>query len=129
MLAIDTNLVVRLLADDDQRQTEKVRSLLSTEEVFVATTVLLETAWVLGSTYKFSRDAVGRALSLFVRLPAIRLEEPERVNQALDWLSQGMDFADALHLAGADDCEAFITFDRALARSSGKLGTLPVRLL
>ena len=129
MLAIDTNLVVRLLADDDQHQTEKVRSLLSTEEVFVATTVLLETAWVLGSTYKFSRDAVGRALSLFIRLPAVRLEEPVRVNQALDWLSRGMDFADALHLAKADDCEAFVTFDRVLARSSGKLGTLPVRLL
>ena len=129
MLAIDTNIVVRLLADDDPRQTAKARSLLMSNELFVATTVLLETAWVLGSTYRYSRTAVADALSLFVGLPSVRLEEPDRVARALSALRQGMDFADALHLAGTESCDAFVTFDRSLSRSAKRMGALPVRLL
>jgi predicted nucleic acid-binding protein len=46
--------------------------------------------------------------------------------QALDGTDAGMDFADALHLAGSSHCEAFASFDRKLAKASKRLGALPV---
>jgi predicted nucleic acid-binding protein len=46
----------------------------------------------------------------------------ERTARALNWLERGMDFADALHLTKADDCEAFVSFDRRLAAAADRLG-------
>jgi predicted nucleic-acid-binding protein len=43
----------------------------------------------------------------------------------MDWLEQGMDFADALHLARTTSCDAFVTFDRRLSKRSIALGALP----
>src|SRR5271165_3450212 len=54
MLAIDTNLVVRYLVGDDPGQAARARSLIDNNDVFVCTTVLLETEWVLRSVYGFS---------------------------------------------------------------------------
>ncbi len=45
---------------------------------------------------------------------------------ALDWAAEGMDLADAMHLAGARDCAAFVSFDRALAKTADRLSALPV---
>ena len=52
MLAIDTNIIVRLLTNDDPDQAAKAKSLIEGAEVFVATTVLLETEWVLRGAYR-----------------------------------------------------------------------------
>jgi predicted nucleic acid-binding protein len=51
MLAIDTNLIVRYLTGDHPEQSPKARALIDSEDVFVCTTVLLETEWVLRSVY------------------------------------------------------------------------------
>jgi predicted nucleic-acid-binding protein len=56
----------------------------------------------------------------------VSLEEPAEVAQALDWMAEGMDFADALHLARSGHCSAFITFDRKLAKSAKGIGAIPV---
>ncbi len=48
---------------------------------------------------------------------------------ALAWAEEGMDFADALHLAGAQDCEAFVTLDRKMAKAAGHTTSAPVRVL
>ncbi len=53
MLAIDTNVVVRLLAKDHPEQSAKARALLERETVFVALTVILEAERVLRSVYGF----------------------------------------------------------------------------
>ncbi len=55
------------------------------------------------------------------------LEDEALVAQAFDWAEQGMDFADALHLAKASDCEAFVSFDRDLAKTARKAKALVVR--
>lgn len=128
MLAIDTNMVVRLLTDDDPEQAAKARRLIETEAVFVASTVLLETEWVLRSAYGLDRSAVIRSLTAFVGLPLVKLEDPARMERALRRASSGMDFADALHLASAEGCEAFVTFDRRLEKAAAAEGP-PVRLL
>lgn len=55
------------------------------------------------------------------------LENPRLAATALDWHERGMDFADAIHLAGASGCEAFMTFDRGLANAAAKIEAIPVR--
>lgn len=97
--------------------------------MFVCTTVLLETEWVLRSVYGFSVAPLAKALAAFAGLPRVTLEDEGAVAKALDWMEKGMDFADALHLAKADDCEAFVSFDRHLAKAANALTDVPVRLL
>jgi hypothetical protein len=69
MLAIDTNLIVRYLVGDDAGQAARVRRLIDNNDVFVCTTVLLETEWVLRSVYRFSAAQCAKALSDFAGLP------------------------------------------------------------
>ncbi|HEY2660907.1 MAG TPA: type II toxin-antitoxin system VapC family toxin [Caulobacteraceae bacterium] len=126
MVAIDTNIVVRFLTGDDPDQAARARALIEADTVHVATTVMLESEWVLRSTYGFSSDAVRAALRAFAGLPGVTLQEPERVELALSWAAQGMDFADALHLAAANAVGGFRTFDKRLVRRAEHLGLTEV---
>ncbi len=127
MLAIDTNIIVRLLTNDDHDQAARAKTQLAGNDVFVATTVLLETEWVLRGAYSQAKSDVIAALRAFAGLPTVRLEDPARVETALAWAADGMDFADALHLAGSKGCEAFVTFDRRLVKSASGASTIVVR--
>jgi predicted nucleic acid-binding protein len=70
MLAIETNLIVRYLVGDDAGQAARARRLIDNNDVFVCTTVLLETEWVLRSVYGFSPlPSAPKALSNFAGLP------------------------------------------------------------
>jgi predicted nucleic-acid-binding protein len=128
VLAIDTNVVVRLLTADDPAQSRAARALVESEETFVSTTVLLETEWVLRSTYGFAPARIGQALTALAGLPRVTLENPPLVAKALTWLGEGMDFADALHLGSAQGCAAFVSFDRRLAKIANRVADLGVRL-
>lgn len=128
MLAIDTNIVVRYLTGDDRDQSAKARRVVDGETVFVTTTVLLETEWVLRGAYGYRGARLAAALTAFAGLPTVALEAPPVAAAALSALARGIDFADALHLAGARDCDAFATFDRALAKAAANLGGVPVRI-
>jgi len=127
MLAIDTNLIIRYLVADDAAQAAKARKLIDGNDVFVCTTVMLETGWVLRSVYGFTALQCARALAGFAGLPRVSLEDAAAVTRALGWVSNGIDFADGLHLAKVEDCEAFVTFDRDFARAAGALGSVAVR--
>ena len=99
MLAIDTNVIVRYLTGDDAEQFAKASALIRDEDVYVCTTVLLETEWVLRRGYRFSRERVSGALTAFAGFPRVTLEDPALAVKALEWMRSGLDFADALHLA------------------------------
>ena len=129
MRAIDTNVVVRLLIDDDRRQASAAHELIAKHEVFVPVTVVLETEWVMRSGYAFAPAQIAAGLRRLGGLPSVNVEDPGEVAQALDWLEQGMDFADALHLARATRCDAFVTFDRKFAKRAKALGAPPVEVL
>ncbi len=128
MLAIDTNLVVRYLTGDHPQQSAKARAVIDGEEVFVSTTVMLETEWVLRSAYGFDAKRVCKALRGLCGLPNVALEDPELVAFALDGMDDGMDFANSLHLGRAASCDAFLTFDQRLIRSAKVMGLAKVRL-
>ncbi len=127
MLAIDTNIIVRYLTGDHPQQSRKAKALIDSEQVFVCTTVLLETEWVLRSVYGFSPFEVAKALRAFSGLPSVILEDGAIVAKALGWTARGMDFADALHLGRAQGSEAFVSFDRQLARVARQLSDVEVR--
>ena len=127
MLGIDTNLVVRYLTADHPEQSAQAKALIDGSDVFVCTTVLLETEWVLRSAYGIVASRLVPAMRGFAGLPHIALEDPALTARALDWMERGMDFADALHLAKAAGCEAFISFDRRLAAAADRVGAIPVR--
>jgi predicted nucleic acid-binding protein len=129
MLAIDTNLIVRYLTADHPEQSRKARALIDSEDVFVCTTVLLETEWVLRGVYGLTRVQVARALIAFASLAHVTLEDAVLTAKALDWTVGGLDFADALHLAKAEGCDAMVSFDRRFARAAKKLSNIEVRTL
>ena len=118
MRAIDTNVLVRFLTDeDDPQQTAIARRVIAEGDVFVSTTVVLETDWVLRSVYNFGRADVSAALIAFAGLPTVTVENLDLLIEALDHAENGMDFADALHLVAAGHCEAILTFDRKFVRA------------
>jgi predicted nucleic acid-binding protein len=127
MLVVDTNVVVRYLTNDDTAQAARARHLLAQHDVFVPLTVLLETEWVLRAVFDFAAAEVAGALRAFAGLPRVSVENPEVVSTALVWAEQGLDFADALHLAAAQGHDGFVSFDKALARTARRLGAPPVR--
>ena len=97
------------------------------EDVFVSTTVVLETEWVLRSVYGHDSAQVCAALRAFAGLPRVSLEDPALVATALDRTTHGLDFADALHLGRAEDCDAFVTFDQRFIRAAKATGFGNVR--
>ena len=127
--AVDTNVLVRLLTDDDEAQTRIAKRIMASGDTFISSTVLLETEWVLRGAYRFAPNELNEALSALGGLRGVTFEAPNVVAQALNWHREGMDFADAIHLASASRCEAFATFDRKLAKRAKALTVLTVELL
>ncbi|HYC36280.1 MAG TPA: type II toxin-antitoxin system VapC family toxin [Usitatibacter sp.] len=122
MIAIDTNVLVRLLVGDDAAQARRARRLVEKSEVLVCSTVLLETEWVLRAAYGIEAHAISGAFRALLGLANVTPDSPA-VAEALDGYDAGHDFADALHLASAHKADAFCTFDKRLARRAkgGKL--------
>jgi predicted nucleic-acid-binding protein len=125
MIAIDTNVVVRLLTGDDPEQFKIASAAVQRQDLFLCKTVLLESEWVLRFTYRFSREAIGVGFGKLLGYENLQVEDRDAVLRSLSWYSQGMDFADALHLASCADAERFLTFDRPLAQAAKALTSVP----
>ena len=129
MIAVDTNVVVRLLTGDDARQAARASALFRTEEIWLSKSVILETEWVLRSLYRFRGDRLSAAILALTSLPKVRVEDPAAVSKALEWTSSGMDFPDALHLASRGASARFVSFDEKLVKRAKGLGVSDVALL
>ena len=125
MIAVDTNVVVRFLVDDDVRQSEQAVYLFRRGTVFLATSVLLETEWILRQGYKMNSVKIGGEREALIGLPNVVCEGDSGVRQALMWHQAGMDFADALHLAASSRAAQFVAFDRDMIQGAKRPG-LPV---
>ena len=90
MLAIDTNLIVRYLVGDDPGQAARARRLIDNNDVFVCTTVLLETEWVLRSVYGFSAAQCAKGLADFAGLPRASLEDATAAAKGPDAAGRGL---------------------------------------
>lgn len=126
MRAIDTNVVVRFLIGDDPDQARRARRAIAGGDIYLSATVLLESEWVLRSGYRLAATRIAAAFRDLAGLPGVTVETPAALAMALDWMEGGMDFADALHLARAEGCTAFLSFDRRLAKIAAGRSTVTV---
>ena len=126
MLAVDTNVLIRFLVGDDRRQEERAANLIRTQPIWVSKTVLLETYWVLGSSYGYTPAARAEALRELASIRNVSFEDEQAVVRAIAWTDRGLEFADALHLASVSNPGRFATFDRKLARRAKLVTDLDV---
>lgn len=128
MISIDTNIIVRFLTKDDKRQFKKAQQVFRQHSVFISETVILESEWVLRYAYEFSAKDIADAFEKLFGLPNIKLDHPVKISQTIGWHRQGLDFADALHLANSQQYEKFITFDSKLVNKAKSLAVCHVAL-
>ena len=126
MVAVDTNVLVRLLTGDEPAQTARARAIFEREAVLLAKTVMLESEWVLRRLYGFGSDRIADAFTALIALPDLVSEDASAVADAIQWMRSGMDFADALHLASARPAGRFATFDDKLAKRAAKIADIAV---
>jgi predicted nucleic-acid-binding protein len=122
MLAVDTNVVTRLIADDDPDQVATARLLLAAGPIWVSTTVLLETNWVLRRAYNFGTSEIREAFTRLLGTHNVHTEDKAAVASALSLTLHGIEFADALHFTCRPTAAEFVTFDRTLINRAKRAG-------
>ena len=126
MRAVDTNILARLYLRDDAAQGRVAAGVLSAGDVFVPKTVILELEWVLRYVADQPEDKVIDCLAHLIALPGITVEDRDEIEAALGYCRNGIDFADALHLAASKACTELLTFDdRGYARLARKVRLKP----
>ena len=125
--SLDTNVLVRLVVNDDAQQLAAARKVLAqyvkrAQSLFVPITVALELEWVLRSRYKFSKGDVLSTLSSLLMTVELEFQAEDALEQSLVTYEEGAaDFADCLHLALARKGGGlpFLTFDSAASKVDG----------
>ena len=129
MNAVDTNVLARFFINDaDDREAARQRpaaiaALSGT--VFVPVSVILEFEWVMRGFYALSRKDIQRVFESLCDLEHVQIEDRGVVLAALNAYHKGLDFADALHLARAGICNAFLSFDQRLKKRAKEAGLSP----
>lgn len=128
--SVDTNILVRLLTQDDPAQAALARQIFAeTAVIHIPVTVFLETEWVLRYSYGFGATEIAEALRKVMALPNVQTAASEALRTALENLAQGLDFADALHLALSPAEATLLTFDRTFVRKATRLGYTQIQSL
>ena len=124
MIAVDTNVLVRYLVEDDARQAEIARAVFEerldpANPAWISILVVDEAAWVLRRNYGAQPADVRRVIADLLAAAQLRVEAPEIVRAAIALEGDGL--ADAIiHLSGgAAGCASTVTFDREFARQAG----------
>lgn len=123
MIGLDTNVVVRYLAQDDVRQaaaaTRLIEGSLSAEERgFISIVTLAEVVWVLSSNYRLGRAALAEVIEGLLTAPQLTVEKSDVVWRALRAYGDSKaDFSDALIVELGRDagCARTLTLDRQAA--------------
>jgi predicted nucleic-acid-binding protein len=122
MRAVDTNVLVRLIARDDSRQTVSAESFIQ-NGAWVPIPALLEATWVLDSVYALSSTALAEAIAMLLDHKNLVLQDHETVAAALQLFSSkpSLGFSDCLILHSAQKAGHLPlgTFDRNLAKDDG----------
>ena len=122
MVAVDTNVLVRLLTGDDPTQEAVAQALFASGPIWIGKTVFLETAWVLSSLYEIEEGAICEAFTKLLGLRNVHMEDEVAVAAALTLGAQGLELADALHLTSCPSGTTFTSFDRTFVRHAKRAG-------
>lgn len=121
MIAIDTNVLVRLLTGDHPAQSKASRNLFASEDIHIPDTVLLETEWVLRAAFELTPGEICTALRRVCGLRNVTVSDGQLVALVIDWHEAGFDFADAFHLALSRGRESMKTFNADFIKNAKKL--------
>ncbi len=123
MIALDTNVLVRFLLDDEPRQARTARELLERltgeQPGFVCREVIVELVWVLERTYGFSRQRIAGVLDALIATEELQIEASDDVARAaLRYGRGGAGFSDLMIAAAAQraGAQALYTFDQKAAQ-------------
>ncbi len=124
MIAIDTNVIIRFLMRDDEKQAQVVykrfkKAAVLQEQLFVPLVVVLEIIWVLESAYDMSRADILCAISDLLQMPIFDFENSNALGLfiAAGKRTKG-DLSDLLIACSAESsgCYAVLTFDKKALR-------------
>ena len=122
MRAVDTNILVRLITRDDQKQLAIAEAYI-TKGAWVSTVVLAETAWVLGAVYELAHDEIATVVEMLLSHEHLSLQDAEVVSVALERYREipTLGFTDCLVLEIARKAGHIPlgTFDKRLSRIEG----------
>jgi len=126
MIGLDTNVLLRYLAQDDPVQSPKAtefieRKLTPERPGFVSIVTMVETVWVLERAYGLDRESLGAAIERILQADAFVVEQEREVFIALKALGSGLGFADALieALGAKAGCSHTVTFGQKALRLPG----------
>jgi predicted nucleic-acid-binding protein len=130
MIGLDTNVLVRYLAQDDPRQSASATRLIETRlsersPGFISLAVLVQLCWVLERMYRATHQEIGETISDHLETPRFHLQQREVVQEAVgrfrDKKSSKAGFADLLIAQISLDagCSETLSFDRAAVRTAG----------
>ena len=127
MIAVDTNVLVRLIVNDDEAQARAVERLFikarrDQTALFVSDVVLCELAWVLTRRYRLSRFDIAEELENLLETELIVVANEGVVSRAASAYGSGKgDFADYLirEQALAAEASEVVTFDRSVKGEAG----------
>ena len=127
MIGLDTNILVRYLAQDDPVQSPKATYLIEQQlneanPGYVSVIAMVETVWVLDRAYKLTDQEIAAAIERMLQTDVLVVESEQDVFTAMIALKEGAGgFADALiaALGSRAGCSCTLTFDRRALRLAG----------
>jgi len=126
MIGLDTNILVRYVAQDDPKQspeaTRLVESLTPNAPGYVSVVSIVELVWVLTECYRSTKDEICRVLEMLLRSRELIVDEADTVWKAFRiYRGNKADFADCFieRSANAAGCTHTATFDRGAAKACG----------
>jgi predicted nucleic-acid-binding protein len=126
MIALDTNVIVRYIVQDDKEQARKasavIEALSSERQAFISCIVLCEVNWVLKTAYNTSKEECVTVLKRILSVSAFDVERMVCCMKALRrYEKESADFSDYLiyEIAKEEGYEAVVTFDRNAQKSDG----------
>ena len=120
MIGLDTDILVRYLAQDDPVQSATAtevfeRRLTESDPGFVSIVAMVETVWVLERAYRLAAHEIAAAVERILQAEVLVVEYEQEVFSAMIALKEGLgSFADALiaALGARAGCSRTLTFDR-----------------
>ena len=132
MIGLDTNILARYYIEDEADKEAQKQQLVAKEliesgkKLMVCKTVLLEFEWVMRGFYQFTPMDIQPVFQHLLSLPNVEIEDKNLVERAVLSLTEGLDFADALHHASYHQCDSMTTFDdKKFARQLNRLAIMP----
>lgn len=127
MIGLDTNVLVRYLAQDDPPQSALAEEFIENacsekRPAFINHIVLCETVWVLDRCYHVEKDTLAIILGKILKTEQFKIQNIDMVWRALkEFKKSAVDFADCLLAQNnlGNGCEHTVTFDKKASASVG----------